>query len=335
MFELVSIIIPAYNAEKWISQSIKSALLQTWKNKEIIIVDDGSRDRTLEIAKKYESSCLKVVSQDNRGASSARNKGLSYAQGSYIQWLDADDLLAPDKISTQMNLAQYDSTELTLYSSPHGKFYWRPEKARFYPNSLWQDLSPFEWMFKKLSENPWMIPAVWLVSRKLTDRAGPWNEQLTLNDDGEYFFRVVAVSKEVQFVPFAKSYYRQWNINQLSRSASDKALQSLFLSQRLCAKRLLSLEDSEEARMASVKCLLRLYRYLYPEYGKILKDVESFIIELNGQPELPKFGWKMTALHKIFGWKVAKRIKTASDTLRLSVAVKWDEVLYKMFSDYP
>ena len=123
MSELVSILIPAYNAEKWISHTINSALSQTWKNKEIIIVDDGSCDNTFEIAKKFESDNVKVVSQENKGASSARNTAISYAQGSYIQWLDADDLLAPDKIAIQMSFAQRDSTKLILYSSPHGRFY--------------------------------------------------------------------------------------------------------------------------------------------------------------------------------------------------------------------
>ncbi|MCX5706401.1 MAG: glycosyltransferase family A protein [Candidatus Omnitrophica bacterium] len=71
---LVSILIPAYDAEKWIAESIQSALIQTWPNKEIIIVDDGSRDRTLEVAKKFESSIVKIISQENRIEASLRPK---------------------------------------------------------------------------------------------------------------------------------------------------------------------------------------------------------------------------------------------------------------------
>jgi Glycosyltransferases involved in cell wall biogenesis len=98
MTALVSILIPAFNAERWIADTIKSALDQSWPSKEIIIVDDGSRDETVRIAQRFASKDVTVISQENQGASAARNKALQLCQGDYIQWLDADDLLAPDKV---------------------------------------------------------------------------------------------------------------------------------------------------------------------------------------------------------------------------------------------
>ena len=89
---LVSIIIPAFNSEKYLSETVRSALAQTWPNKEIIVVDDGSSDGTLNVAKQFESRNVKVFTQKNRGAACARNAGLAIAQGDFIQWLDADDL---------------------------------------------------------------------------------------------------------------------------------------------------------------------------------------------------------------------------------------------------
>ena len=101
MKPLVSILIPAYNSEKWIADSIRSAVAQTWQPKEIIVVDDGSKDQTLSIAKQFESDSVRVFSQKNQGAAAARNNAFSMSHGDYIQWLDADDLLAPDKIARQ------------------------------------------------------------------------------------------------------------------------------------------------------------------------------------------------------------------------------------------
>src|SRR4051812_27885378 len=101
MKPLVSILIPAYNAERWIADTLRSAIAQTWDAKEIIVIDDGSNDRTLEIAKTFESPSVRVVTQKNQGAAAARNLGFSLCKGDYIQWLDADDLLAPDKIELQ------------------------------------------------------------------------------------------------------------------------------------------------------------------------------------------------------------------------------------------
>jgi glycosyltransferase involved in cell wall biosynthesis len=72
--QLVSILIPAYNKEAWIEATIQSALAQTWQRKELIIIDDGSKDRTLEVIRRFESAQVKVVAQENQGACAARNK---------------------------------------------------------------------------------------------------------------------------------------------------------------------------------------------------------------------------------------------------------------------
>ena len=81
MKPLVSILIPAYNAEAWISDTLRSALAQTWERKEIIVVDDGSTDRTLAVARQFESDQLRVVTHDNQGASATRNKAYLVEQG--------------------------------------------------------------------------------------------------------------------------------------------------------------------------------------------------------------------------------------------------------------
>src|SRR5713101_6428833 len=99
---LVSILIPAYNAQSWIGETLQSAISQTWDRKEIIVVDDGSKDDTLAIARQFESCGVRVVTQKNQGAAAARNKAFSLSQGDFIQWLDADDLLASDKITKQL-----------------------------------------------------------------------------------------------------------------------------------------------------------------------------------------------------------------------------------------
>src|SRR5207249_6071386 len=150
MKSLVSILIPAYNAERWIVDAIRSALAQTWSRKEIIIVDDGSRDRTLSLAREFASKTVSVISQENQGAAAARNKAFSMCQGDYVQWLDADDLLAPDKIADQLENA---FEKRTLLSSAWGHFFYRHAKAQFKPTPLWCDLSPVEWLIRKMGQN--------------------------------------------------------------------------------------------------------------------------------------------------------------------------------------
>src|SRR5208283_730258 len=142
MKPLVSILIPAYDAEKWILETIQSAIAQTWQRKEIIVVDDGSTDRTAEIARRFASKEVDVVSKENEGAAATRNHALRLSQGDYIQWLDADDLLAPDKIERQIVALREGDSKRILFSCAWAPFHYRTRLARFIPSSLWQDLSP-------------------------------------------------------------------------------------------------------------------------------------------------------------------------------------------------
>ena len=97
---MVSIIIPAYNAEKYIEQCIDSIISQTYKNIEVIIVNDGSTDNTLAICEKYakEDKRIKIVKKKNEGVSKARNDGIKIATGKYIMFIDSDDYIDDDYI---------------------------------------------------------------------------------------------------------------------------------------------------------------------------------------------------------------------------------------------
>lgn len=98
---LVSIIIPCYNAERYVGEAIESALAQTYPNKEVIVIDDGSTDGSLEVIKSFGDR-IRWETGPNRGGSAARNRGLELARGELIQFLDADDLLHPQKLERQV-----------------------------------------------------------------------------------------------------------------------------------------------------------------------------------------------------------------------------------------
>src|SRR6266850_571262 len=201
MKPLVSILIPAYNAQACIAQALESAANQTWDRKEVIVVDDGSKDQTLAIARSYSAKGVRAISQKNQGAASARNKALELCQGDYIQWLDADDLLARDKIEKQMAAMQGTAGNRTLFSAACGHFRFRPDRADFTPTALWSDLTPVEFLLRKIEQNLFMQTATWLVSRELATAAGPWDTRLLSDDDGEYFCRVIRGSDAIRFVP--------------------------------------------------------------------------------------------------------------------------------------
>ena len=327
---LVSILIPAFNSEKWIRDTINSALAQTYSRTEIIIVDDGSTDNTLRIAREFESRRVKIISQSNSGASAARNKALALAQGDYIQWLDADDLLAPDKISDQIRPDNHRLDDRILLSSSYGTFYYRQNKAKFKVTKLWHDLSPIDWLLTKFTDNVWMHPATWLVSRRLSELAGPWDEMLSFDDDGEFFCRVVAVSNGVKFVPEAKCFYRVGNIDSLSWRRNDKALDSLFLSTTLCIDHLLALENTERTKNACLTLLQHSFGFFPPEGRHLIDKSNALARSLGGNILLPKESQLFFLTRHVIGWRWAEYLKTTLWKIEISICKNWDKYLYDL-----
>ena len=330
MKPLVSILIPAYNAEEWISDTINSALAQTWPRKEIIVVDDGSRDRTAEVAQRFASKEVLVVSKENQGASAARNQALQLSQGDYIQWLDADDLLAPDKLEHQIAALGDSPNSRTLLSSQWGYFSYRTSRARFIPTSLWQDLSPVEWLLRKLGENLHMQTATWLASRELAEAAGPWDTRLISDDDGEYFCRVLLASEGTRFVPESKVFYRitpstRWSFI----GTSDRKKDALWISMKLHIQYVRSLEESDRVRKACLTYMGTWLENFYPERPDLVAELQSVAAELGGKLDQPRLHWKYAWMKPIFGRWVAKRAQIKLPQLRASTDRHWDKVMYR------
>jgi len=329
MKPLVSILIPAYNAEKWIAETLRSAQAQTWERKEIIVVDDGSRDGTLEVAQQFASGSVRVIRQENQGAAAARNTALSLSQGDYIQWLDADDLLAPDKIARQMEALGENRDPQTLLSSAWGFFLYRPYRAKFIPTSLWCDLSPCEFLRRKLEQRVFMQTAVWLVSRELTNAAGPWDTNMVSDDDGEYFCRVLLACHGIRFVPEAKVYYREVQGNRLSHvGRSNRKLEGLWHSMRLHIGYLRSLEDSSRTRAACVQYLQNYLITFYPLRPDIVEEMRKHAEELGGRLDAPRLPWKYQWIKELAGWDWAKRAQLFLPQLKWAVLHFWDNALF-------
>lgn len=329
---LVSILIPAFNAQDWIADTIRSALAQTWTRKEIIIVDDGSRDRTLSIARQFASKEVVVVAKDNEGAAATRNKAYSLSRGDYIQWLDADDLLAPEKIARQLNVLGRDN-QRTLLSSPWAFFTYRPHRARFVATSLWQDLSPVEWLLRKMGENLYMQTATWLTSRELAEVAGPWDTRLLGDDDGEYFCRVLLASDGVRFVPGAGVFYRNIPTGRLSYiGTSNKRMDAMLISMKLHVQYLRSLEDSERVRLACLHYIRNWSNSFYHERQDILDELQVLARELGGGVEAPKFGWKYAWIDSLFGCRAAKRAQLMLPQFKARILCAGDKLISRFES---
>lgn len=330
MKPLVSILIPAYNAEETIAYAIQSALAQTWPRREIIVINDGSTDRTGEIVQRFASQEVLVISSENRGSSAAINLGYRHAQGDFIQELDSDDLLAPDKIERQLTALGPDGSRRILLSSPWASFYYRTRNAKFMRNSLCEDLSPTEWLLRKMAQNVYMQNATWLVSRELAEAAGPWDERLHYDNDGEYFARVLLKSEGTRFVPDTGIYYRATTANSVSYIGnSDRKKDALFLSMKLHIQYLLSLEDSPRSRKACLIYLQNWYPNFYPERQVIVEELQKIAADLEGHLEEPSLRWKFAWMRPVFGWKLAKRAQTALPMFKEECIRQCDKALFR------
>ncbi len=312
---LVSIIIPCYNSEGWLHQTLESVLAQTWERKEIIVVDDGSTDGSLAVAKRFESPIVKVISQENRGASAARNRALKEAQGDFLQYLDADDLLSPQKIEEQVLLLQQNPPDTlavcgTVYfydgEEPHQGIF-----ADGLPFLVDSD-DPLEWLLRLLGADGtggMVHPGAWLTPRSVADAAGQWDEKPSPDDDGEYFARVVLASTGIRKASSGLSYYRKHrNSNSLSAANSEHLQWGALRSIDLKAQHILLRTDDPRAKRALARCYLHRAVTSYPHYPAVTKVALERVGELGGSNDIPRMGGWVTELVKhLFGWKVAKR----------------------------
>jgi glycosyltransferase involved in cell wall biosynthesis len=133
MNPLVSILIPAHNAENCVADTIRSAVAQAWPCKEMIIVDDGFLNRTSNVARGFASRKVVAVSTKNQDAAAARNHALKLCQEDYIQWLDADHIQAPDQTVRLLTALREIDSKRTLLSSAWATFSDRTSHARFDP----------------------------------------------------------------------------------------------------------------------------------------------------------------------------------------------------------
>lgn len=331
MKPLVSILIPAYNAENSIAYTLRSAIAQTWPRKEIIVVNDGSADRTVAVVRQFASKEVQVVSTENQGLPGAVNHAYRLCQGDYIQELDADDLLAPDKIERQLGALREGDSKRIILSSPWAYFYHRARRARFIPSSLWQDLSPVEWLLRKMGENLHMQNATWLISREVADAAGPWDTNLHYDQDGEYFCRVLLASEGTRFVPDTGIFYRLSGTNRVSYIGnSQKKKDSLLRSMKLHIQYLRSLEESERVRKACLAYLQSGYDIFYPDRPDVMAELQSLAAALQGHLDVPKLRWKYAWMEPLFGYKAGKWSQTTFPNYKASLVSRWDKAMFKL-----
>lgn len=208
----ISVIMPAYNAERWIATSIESVLSQTFADLELIIVDDGSSDGTSQVIQSYNDPRICYFYQDNKGLAGARNKGLTHATGVYIAFLDADDLWHPTMLETCITYLEknYDKSIVRT-----GYFYIGLDNEKLPKNLNW-----YSWcgdVLDHLLVNDVFVLHAALFRRDCIETAGLFDESLKRCVDWDIWIRIAAAGFKFGFVSKPLAMYRQHDSNTTGR----------------------------------------------------------------------------------------------------------------------
>ena len=257
---VISFIVPVYNVEEYLERCIDSIINQGIKETdyEIILVNDGSTDGSLDICRKYEKSlsCIRCYSQKNQGLSVARNTGISHAQGQYIMFVDSDDFLEPNKVPDLIKTADEFDAELLFY---RGKFY--PDRHEI------TNIQPFE--IEKVYDGEYVllhgmkVSSVWgnLYLRKFILRVGLKFFEGISHEDIEYNYRLYPHARRIVFSDIV-AYHYNVSGESITRTSDSLKLQKLMFDDIDVAANVIryyrdsnfsmSLKDSVIRRMNSV-----------------------------------------------------------------------------------
>lgn len=275
---IVSIIIPTYNRAHLISETLDSVIAQTYTNWECIVVDDGSTDDTLEVLKEYANRDARIQYHSRpkdrpKGANACRNYGFELSKGEYVNFLDSDDILSINKLDFQISIVSSKNADIALCG---WAFFNDLENFNKSKVTNYKDFSSGIELLSFLGKKSTYVPLhVYLVNSKVVKRAGKWNERLKINQDGEFFTRVLINSKEIYTVNECLVYYRRSHGNNVS-SYKIEVLKDIIISWNLIALHCKPHIDSEVNFYVnnSKKRIFNNLIYNYPFF--VLRNISFF-----------------------------------------------------------
>lgn len=248
---LISIIIPTYNRADVLPQTLDSVLNQTYQNWECIVVDDGSRDNTAEILERYavkdkRINFYKRPEERKPGGNGARNYGFLKSFGEYVKWLDSDDLITPKLLEYEVERINSKNPEAILthwkyFDSENNSF---PERNKLVLSDHKNGID----LLNKMGElGDFSFPSCYLIKREIIFISGLWNEHLKINQDGDFFFRVLVSINNLESIPYLGSLHRKDGENKISQKYDalgfEKRLQSwIFIESQIKIMNTVNLE---------------------------------------------------------------------------------------------
>ena len=293
----VSVCIPVYNAELYLEECLESVCLQTLKEIEIICVNDGSTDRSLQILHKFadRDSRIVIINQENSGAACARNVAIRHAKGIYIFFLDSDDYLANDALEILTNIMQNRDLQLCFYNAKAFGEKDVEESRLKIENQIFRPIRGYplvykgEELFKLLKDNKDYRATICMqIKREFLIKESLWFQEGIMHEDVLFAYRCLLLALRAGYVENIL-YFRRVRNNSLSgMSLSEKNLFSI-LSFFTCLKQMLAFcyeikyqKENEEAIFSEIEGMLRTCQNRYSE---LEDDDKRRLLELTGKDD--------------------------------------------------
>lgn len=241
--EKVSVIVPVYNGEKYLAKTLQSILESSYKNIEIIIVDDGSTDSSADIYNEFmkDDERIRLIKQENQGIAAARNTGMANAQGDFISFCDQDDLIVKDMYQIMVSKLISDNSELCLCGTVKMDNNFNEVTYEQFETSVYEKndiktklLFPFlftEYNLDFIRTQDIICASIWkcVISRKfILDNNILFKRFISYEDDWIFFIEILTFAEKVSTV---KEQLYKWRINFLSESHREKYVQELPVKQ--------------------------------------------------------------------------------------------------------
>lgn len=323
MNPLISIVVPVYNTEKYIAETIDAVIAQTYPHWELILVDDGSTDGSAKIMQAYaeKEARIRYVYKENGGQASARNKGIKEAKGEYISLLDADDLWLENKLSEQI-------AELESYSPDflYGLgYYYYPEREK--------QLEAYDWVsgqmtgetfFKVLYHSCAVNTNTVIVKKSLFDKVGYFDESQILRgtEDWDLWLRIAKVANKIYGSPSRLVYYRIHEGGIHLQHA------------RMLIGKLTIYKKYDQETLVPQLMRKREYRYHYRELmNHLLKDdraneIDTYFKELK---QKDRFGFGTIMQGLIYPLSSKKTFIAISNKVIYRIAYRIEKMAYRLF----
>jgi glycosyltransferase involved in cell wall biosynthesis len=311
---LVSIIVPCYNAERFLTETLESAFAQSYPHTEVIIVDDGSTDRTAELIRAYGDR-VKAEFGPNRGASAARNRGTALARGEFIQYVDADDLLMPDAIEQRVAALQASGADVA-YSDWERIVEIKPGAFEIGGRVVRRTEDIHCSLQIALITSFWVPPAAVTYRRTVVDKIGGWKEWLPIIQDARFLQDAGLAGGRFIYVPGIGAQYREHLGASLSRRSNVAFVSDVFRNAcdlHAIFERRGGMTSDERHGLAQI------YEYtarsLFFQDHATFRDCVSrlYDVEPGFRPSWPKTARLISAM---IGFKAAGAILSALSSLR-------------------